>query len=287
LGFFTGFFFLKETLPSKVRKQEADKARDSARLSNQETTTSTPLLEGDRTQVREEEEEEVARPKIRDLLTRNVVFALLNSVMMNFVNICYIAVLPLFLYTPVGDGGVSLTKEQIGYYMAANGLITIVVQLFIFPPMERSMGGPLATLQRALTLLPFSFFCFPLAHYASKEYGHYATAGVLGLLLLLRGGSSIMVVSSNLCVINVVPTRTALGSINGLQQSLACLSRAIGPVFSTSLFAFSISHTYNFFDGQMIWLVFSVISLMTWYLSSQMRGANESQWRHHDQQTRH
>jgi hypothetical protein len=262
-----GFFFLKETLPAKVRRQEAHKISHQA-------GRDTP-------QGPAQEEDAAERPTLRALLTRNVVMALLNSVMMNFVNICYISVLPLFLYTAVDKGGISFTKEQIGYYLAANGLITIVVQLFIFPPMERALGGPLATLRRALTTLPVNFLCFPLAHYAAKYYGFHATVAVLALLLALRGSSSIMVVSSNLCINNVVPTRTALGSINGMQQSLACLSRAIGPIFSTSLFAFSITNTYGFLDGQMIWLVFSVISLMTWYLSSQMRGANESQWRSH------
>ena len=262
VGFLVGFFVLEETLPAKVRRKEA-----AAPASGEDGGTS----------ARQDEEER--RPGIRELLTRNVVTALLNSVMMNFTFICYAAVLPLFLFTTIEQGGISFSKEAIGYFLAINGAVVIFVQLFVFPPLEKRLGGPLATLRLSLTVLPLNFLCFPIAHYAARDYGLHGTLVVLAVLLLLRGFSSIMVVSSSLCVNNVVPTRSALGSINGLQQSLACLSRAAGPIFSTSLFAFSITHTYAFLDGQMVWFVFAAISLITWYLSSIMRGANEIQWR--------
>jgi MFS family permease len=266
-GFIAGLLFLKESLPASARRQEAQKYQAVTSQDNGDST--------------EEISDTPSPPRLRDFLTRNVVVTLINSAMMNFVNICYISILPLFLSSRIEAGGISFSKEAIGYFLGANGVITIIVQLFIFPRMEKAMGGPLNTLRRALTFLPLVFVCFPVAHFAAKEYGSKATTAVLGILLLLRGMSSIMVVSSTLCVNNVVPSRAALGSINGMQQSLGCLSRAIGPVFSTSLFAFSITHTYQFIDGQAVWLVFIGIALITWFTSAKMRKANKSQWRRH------
>lgn len=275
IGFFTGLFFLKETLPSQERKKSTRKIRN---ISNHTNTHGDSSISSSSTT---EEAETVAQPTLRDILTRDVITTIINSALMNFVNLCYIAILPLFMATAIDIGGISFSKQAIGYYLAANGCVIIVVQLLIFPRMVKAMGGPLNTLRRALTFLPFTFICFGVAHFIAKYYGTNATVAVLGILLLFRGMSSIMVVSSTLCINNVVPTRTALGTINGLQQSLACLSRAIGPVFATSAFAFSITHTYSFFDGQAIWLVFVAIALLTWYTSSRMRNANEAQWRRH------
>lgn len=274
LGFLVGFLFLKETLPSKIRRNEAKKAANLQ--ANEASQERRPLLP---TRSATAESELSPKPTLRELLTADVVAALINSGLMNFINITYISVLPLFLYTTVSTGGMSFTKEQIGYYLAANGLIIIIVQLFIFPPLEKKMGGPLATLRMACTALPLTFLCFPIAHFVAKYYGFGPSLVALLVLLLLRGCSSIMVVSSNLCVNNVAPSRSALGKLNGLSQMLGCLSRGIGPIFSTSLFAYSISHTYDFIDGQSVWILYAAISLVTWYSSSRMKNANKIQWK--------
>lgn len=229
--------------------------------------------------ARVQPEEEVERPSLRQLLTRPVILTLANAGMISFVNICYITVLPLFCDTPIELGGLSMTKSHIGYYLAANGVVTIVVQLIAFPRLERRWGGPLGTLRRCLIVLPGVFLCFILAHYAGRTLGFPAIVASLALLLCIRGASSMMVVSSNLCVNNVVPHRAALGSINGLSQMLGSLARAAGPVMATSSFAFSISHFHSFMDGQAVWLMFSAISLVTWWLSSRMDVPRHATWR--------
>ena len=90
LGFITGYFFLEETLPSKRRLKERQNRIENG--------------EGERMLDEREEEERLAKerpPPIRQLLTRPVVLALVNQGMINFINICYIAVLPLFCDTPI------------------------------------------------------------------------------------------------------------------------------------------------------------------------------------------
>lgn len=59
------------------------------------------------------------------------------------------------------------------------------------------------------------------------------------------------------------PNRRSLGAINGLAQTTASVVRAIGPVTSTSMFAYSIQH--NLLGGYAVYAVLvtmSVVSLM-------------------------
>lgn len=160
----------------------------------------------------------------------------------------------------------------------ATGCITIFIQLLVFPRLNRYMGGPHTVLRWCLITLPFVFLCFPLAHDVARRYGRGATLGAIGLLLLFKAAGSMMVVSSTICINNVIPTRDALGTINGFNQSLGSLARAVGPTASTSLFAWSISHP-QILNGQLVWLALASVSIATWRVSGLMHGANEIQWR--------
>lgn len=243
----TGYFLLQETLPS-----QSSRDRENTRNSS---------------------------PSLREILTPSLVTALTNAGMTNFVNICYIGVLPVFAHTPLQSGGLSLSTQEIGYYLGFNGIVIIAVQLFVFPRLERYLGGPLPTLRKCLTFLPFVFVGFALAHFAGKEWGKGAMLTCLVVILLTRGASSMMLTASNLCMLNLAPSRAALGSINGLQQSLSCLARAIGPVFANTAFAYSISEYKHILDGQAVWIVMTAIALLTWYTSARMSVPKQAEWR--------
>ena len=49
-----------------------------------------------------------------------------------------------------------------------------------------------------------------------------------------------------------------LKTVTGLAQSVASLSRAIGPALATSIFAFSIDR--NILSGRLVWLILIIIS---------------------------
>lgn len=259
---------MEETLPSKRRLKERQ-----IRMENGE---------GERLLDEREEEERLAKerpPPIRQLLTRPVVLALVNQGMINFINICYIAVLPLFCDTPIEMGGLSLNEVQIGTYLAANGCVTIIVQLTLFPWLERKWGGPYNTLRKCLSVLPMVFACFILAHFAGRAFGFKAIVASLAVLLLVRGASSMMIVSSNLCINNVVPHRNALGSINGMSQSMASLARAIGPIAANSGYALSITAFKHILDGQLIWIVLCLVAFLSWFISAKMEVPRRAAWR--------
>lgn len=55
---------------------------------------------------------------------------------------------------------------------------------------------------------------------------------------------------------NSAPTKSTLGAVNGLAQTVACFARIIAPVTSSSLF--SLTQQYNLLGGTMVyWILIS------------------------------
>lgn len=195
---------MKETLPSKIRSQELKRGEileenSSAAISEHESGINTPTLqhrlsEGDlheantlrranakalakriREQMQDQEREvesaaEPERASIRSLLTPQIISVLTSQMMNNLINITYTAVIALFLYSDTANGGLNFTKSQIGYILGLNGVSGLIVQLIIFPRLEKYLGGPLMVYRKVLMFLPLTFSCFPLAHWVRVNF---------------------------------------------------------------------------------------------------------------------
>ncbi|KAK0551528.1 hypothetical protein OC846_003243 [Tilletia horrida] len=306
-----GFFFLQETLSSKVAARQARDAAAAAAAAaptESEQGVKTPplahrLSEGDLHEARairressrrsihtygsiehstntngsiaatqhapaviENVEPEPPKPTMLSLLTKDRFRVLSSQMLLNYLNISYIALLPLWCYEPPKLGGAGFNKADIGNLLAINGVFTILTQLLLFPPMERKLGGPRNVIQRVLLLLPCVYLLFPLANLAARTGGKSWTWLVLFLILPFKTVSNTAAASATLLVINSAPHPGALGTLNGLSQTLASLSRAFGPLVSTSLFAFSISHRH-ILGGNLVWLVMGSLSFLCWALT--------------------
>ncbi|KAE8191617.1 hypothetical protein A4X06_0g6540 [Tilletia controversa] len=306
-----GFFFLTETLPSKVlAKQATSQRRVSvppvltrvATLDAPSAGVETPPLahrisEGDLQEARQlrrqssqrsvhgygatgaaqnttdttqlssnPDEPEPPKVTVRSLLTKDRFRVLSSQMLLNFLNISYVVLLPLMCYEEPDVGGAGFSKADIGNLLALNGVITMMVQLLLFPPMERKLGGPRNVIQRVLLLLPLVYILFPLANLAARTRGRSWTWFVFLLILPFKTISNTAAASATLLVINSAPHPSALGSLNGLSQTLASLARAFGPLVSTSLFAFSISHP-RLLGGNLVWFLMGALSFVCWALT--------------------
>ncbi|KAE8224649.1 hypothetical protein CF319_g2494 [Tilletia indica] len=310
-----GFFFLSETLPSKIQAKQAASQRgvstppaqaNRPSLAAPETGVETPplahrLSEGDLHEARQirrqssqasvhgygaitsndandtqlgptQDEPELPKVTVRSLLTKDRFRVLSSQMLLNYLNISYVALLPLMCYEEPGVGGAGFSKADIGNLLALNGVITILVQLFLFPPMERKLGGPRNVIQRVLLLLPLVYLLFPLTNLAARTGGKSWTWFVFILILPCKTISNTAAASATLLVINSAPHPGALGTLNGLSQTLASLSRAFGPLVSTSLFAFSISHPH-LLGGNLVWLAMGALSFLCWALTLRIPAA--------------
>ncbi|SAM83443.1 uncharacterized protein UBRO_05465 [Ustilago bromivora] len=251
LAIITGFIFLKETLPPKKPKPTTQ-----TEAVQQEAAPSIPTL--------------LSSKSIRRILT--------TQYCLNFLNACHAALLPLFCYTSISHGGLSFSSRDIGSILALDGALTILVQLALFPTLERRLGGPLPVYRRVTSALPFLWLCFPLAHFlATTSPAKTLPMAMLVLAIVLKGWSNMSIVCSNLLVNNAAPNRASLATLNSVSQMAGCLSRTIGPSFSTSLFAFSTSK--NLLDGQASWVVMWAISAITWLVTLRMEAPQEAVWR--------
>ncbi|PWN28457.1 MFS general substrate transporter [Jaminaea rosea] len=259
-------FFLEETLPSKVRKAEADEA---SRLREERGDEGQALLEADRLEehVEEDQAKTPERPSIRSLLTRERVNILTTQMFLNFINISWSSLIPVFCFEQVRHGGVGLSKEGIGHLLAANGLISILVQTLLFPPLERKMNGPLKLYRVALLFNVPALLALPLAHYlsgagAGREWAW--TSLIAGTAFKSLAGMSI--ICATLLVTNSCP-RGSLGTLNGISQSAGSFSRMLGPTLVTSLFAFGTSHKGL---GSVVFIFLVSVAFATWALAQRI-----------------
>lgn len=145
-----GFFFLTETLPTKVAAARPRSSHVDAQSVSKTKGVATPplihrLSEGDLHQARRVRREGSCRsmhgyeslatsvpveatqnppspkPSVRSLLSKDRFRVLSSQMLLNFLNISYVALVPLFGYESAEDGGISFSKADIGYLLALNG----------------------------------------------------------------------------------------------------------------------------------------------------------------------
>ena len=252
-----GSAFLNETLPSKVQGQPQQQ--------RQEVT----VVDG-----------EQKPPTVRSLLSTAAIRSILATQLgLNFLNACHAALLPLFCYTAIEHGGLSLSSSDIGTVLAVNGAFTIFIQLLLFPTLERRLGGPRRVYTRVTACLPFLWLMFPLAHFLASLHPGVKAWPMTALLaaIVLKGISNMSIVCSNLLVNNSAPTRSSLATLNSVSQMAGCLTRTVGPTFSTSLFAFATSN--GVLGGQLSWLVMWLISSLVWLATLKVKAPQKARWR--------
>jgi len=59
-------------------------------------------------------------------------------------------------------------------------------------------------------------------------------------------------------IVNSAPSPEAMGSTNGLAQTVSSLMRALGPASATSLFAYSVEN--NLLDGKLVYLIMLMLA---------------------------
>ncbi|KIK52657.1 hypothetical protein GYMLUDRAFT_1028562 [Collybiopsis luxurians FD-317 M1] len=232
----------KETLPKK-RRRSRKLSRDYS--SGSEITVTSTYQEGP--------------IPLRELITYPVVLTVSNYAVLAFLNIAFNALFPLFLAMPLDIGGLGLPPSTIGYIMGAYGAATGLFQFFWFAKIIRALGERLVVLI-GTGALPAMFIILPIISLIARNCGVNALVWMMIVLVEMLavlmdtayGGIFLYLTTSP-------PSRSALGATNGLSQTTVSISRAIGPVMSTSLFSLSVQK--NWLGGYAVYLFFAVLSL--------------------------
>ncbi len=168
------------------------------------------------------------------------------------------AVLVLYLYEPASLGGVDFTSDQTGIILSLNGLGGALVQLLLFPPLQKRFGT-LWVYRWSMVAFPVSIVMLPMANaIARTQPGPLVwTALLVSTAIRVMGG---MAFASNTILVNqcsaLTPTQ-ALGTLNSLAQMSSSITRALGPYLANSLFAVSV--TKGLLGGHLVWIVLGVV----------------------------
>ena len=172
----------------------------------------------------------------------------------------------------MAKGGLGLAPRAIGLILGLQGIITGLVQVFFFAPIHKRLGskrlhfiGLMAYLLLTLSL--------PAMHFLASRGMVYSMRALIAVHLVFSClafmAFSELRLSSLVCrmlticdlgciaifVANSAPSKSSLGTLNGVSQTTISVIRAVGPATATSLFAVSVQK--DLLGG---WFVYAVLT---------------------------
>ncbi|KZO94384.1 MFS general substrate transporter [Calocera viscosa TUFC12733] len=265
--------FLKETLPAKARAAQSPREREE---SNER------LRAGERAYGAMDEQvpAEAAGilPKEEDRLwttweilhAPGMVKAMVCTFLMMFENQAWDIVFILYAYTKLSLGGLSLSNIQIGYSLSFAGSVGAIIQVFIFPRIQRRFGMSMYPVVLAVLLLMFpaapalrALVRGAVGDMERGEAGALALVGACGLAFMGRIAAMIFPLTFILCK-RITPTPSALASTAAIAQTVTAGARAVAPWLVSSLFALSANS--SFLGGNLIWALMTlIVAGSVWY----------------------
>ena len=196
--------------------------------------------------------------------TFTVVCAMVLFSLAATVNIGFTEIYPAWAMLSPELHGIGFTTSDIGITWGVAGGTMIVLQLFFFAPMANRWGA--ARLIR-MGFVPASIVvCFPLLSYVS----HRSLLWMLVCLFFaIRSAGIVLIMPSLNLLVNLASPPQHIGQVNGMNSTIAALSRGLGPFILTTIFAWSLgeghSFPFNFWFGfflvEFLLLALLIISL--------------------------
>ncbi|KAN0092806.1 Drug:H+ antiporter-1 family protein [Tylopilus felleus] len=243
--------FLKESLPSKTDKKPQS---DGLTVEGPEEN----LLTND------------ARPvsMLTLMTTYSVMIPIVTSAVMTLMDVSFSTLLPLFYQSPIRVGGLGLSPHIIGSFWATNSIVEGCV-LALFAPKLTARFGAKKVLCWAVLWMYLVILLFPIMSAVATAQGKGSP--MIWILLVAQLMCKIVVDLSftviPVSVTRAAPSKQSLGSVNGLNESLASIARVVGAL-SASLFA--ASKQYNIMGGNFVYVVLAILVTILVVLSQRL-----------------
>ncbi|KAJ2856088.1 hypothetical protein GGI22_003923 [Coemansia erecta] len=292
-------FKLKETLVRKTRAKplqtqtqipaaSSSKRSSSAIIPNE----STSLLAAEVDQEAQVSQQPKQR-SLRELMTPTVARVMGTNILICLAMAVGDQIYPVFAAAPTEDGGLGFEARNIGFSLSIATLAVFYMQLFVYPRLERKHGA-LFCYQRGqmLMLIPYTVLPFlsmlsarlekavtdpkfaMIALIPDKWDRHtiveYATLWIIlvSLLLMLTVAKILAATSINILTVNIAPSKSDLGSMNGAQQMAMTVTKIVGPLITGTVWTWSIKHSLPFpFNSHCVWTVAAALTLTSYYSS--------------------
>ncbi|CAE6515793.1 unnamed protein product [Rhizoctonia solani] len=274
------FFFMKETLPSAVRRktcgssgtQRADSLQSAlprAGIESKKHSSETDLLLATN-------EEQVDPPRswtATELLKLPQLRQLYRaSIILSFLSEAHGIVFVLFSHTRIQYGGLGFEPTEIGVVLATAGSISLALQLLVLPVVLHR-AKPTKAFEICMSLWPIGYAIPPVLNVIARAssgngqrpIGTAASvaiwAGIWVAQLLTKIAR--MAYSLNMVMVReTAPDQRALGTTNGLNLFFMSGARMFAPITINTLFSLSIQH--NWLGGHFVWVVMVVLSVLGW-----------------------
>ena len=228
-------------------------------------------------------------------MTRRVLVPLINYAFLAFIEQCCSVLMPLMYATSIPYGGLGLSSFTIGIIMSALGVIIGVSSAIFFPRLSRKFGI-YSIYRTAMGSYLITVASFPVMNLLARRAG--CVTGYVWAVMVVQlacstlsvmsfGESRLLSVLTNVevdhfyqaCLFlyfsDSAPSKSALGAVNGLAQTVACSVRIFAPLIASSLF--SVTHQHNLLGGTMVYWILSVFVMAGMYASSQLPKQLKSQ----------
>jgi hypothetical protein len=139
-------------------------------------------------------------------------------------------------------GGLALPPARIGIALAILGVIGISLQLFLYPKLSHRLGAAksyrifLALFPITYTLAPFLSRVWSYNKPPDGVSGPYIWLAIVGVLTIQVLGRTFALPCTAILINNVSPHPSVLGTVHGIGQSVASLTRTVGPVMFSWVF---------------------------------------------------
>lgn len=139
------------------------------------------------------------------------------------------------------SGGFGIDSRRIGAMFTIFAITSMLTQFLVFPPLARRYGV-LRCLRVAFLIFPIVYFITPFVTLIPDQTTKEA---VMVAILIIRGvGGTFAFPTSTIMLTNSATSLRVLGTLNGFATSVSAVGRALGPLFTGSLFTLSLEKGY-------------------------------------------
>jgi len=185
-----------------------------------------------------EEEQVRKRPPTTKTFTTPVVLLIVSYGILAYHTMGFEQLFPVFLSTPRSaepphhpfkfTGGFGLETQSIGFILSVQGVASMAIQFFFFPPIVEHFGT-LSVYRFCMFLYPISYLIVPYIDFLPPSL---SMAGVCAVLLVRIAFAVLAYPCNAILLTNAAPSLLVLGTINGIAASTASICRAFGPTIT-------------------------------------------------------
>ncbi|KAL7907030.1 major facilitator superfamily domain-containing protein [Trichoderma velutinum] len=199
------------------------------------------------------------------IFTRNLILTMFAQFFLTFHVGTFNSLWFIFLSTPVWDpktskhslqlpfqftGGLGLQPQSVGLAMAIFGIISIALQVLIYPPVSARLGTMLSY-RASMHLFPLAYLIMPylsVVHSSSEppqaKTGIAIWLSICAVLFIHVLGVIIALPSGFILTNNCSPHPSVLATVHGIGHSVSSLARTIGPIIGGFVYGFGLSIGY-------------------------------------------